>query len=412
MTEQDRYLLAVEKLESSEALHGSESLRKLLRYLVRKAIEQPGISLKEYQIATEEFGRSTDFDPAVDSMIRVQAGRLRAKLTEYYATEGVHDPIRIDLPKGAYNLTFHHRPPSEVRSSVSDGPANGMAPPANATVPRRWFLATIAISGLLLAGIVLLSLYRERPAVSATQSAPPAALLQFWKPFLQGPSEPCVVFSNAAFVGRPETGMRYFDSSRDSQSPVWDHYTGVGEVLAVHDLDLAFNSLHRELRVKRGSLFSLDDAKNNDLIFVGSPSENLTLAETPGTHQFVFDRVDSGPRKGDLAVVNVHPQGNEPKYYLASPSSAPLTEDYAVIGFLHGLDAARSVMIIAGTTTFGTQGGVQFVSSPDSVKQLLPRLSADASGNWEPFEALLHVKIVKGVPVESELVALRKTSIP
>src|SRR5271163_305655 len=52
----------------------------------------PGIPIKEYQIATEVLGRSTDFDPQLDSMVRVQAGRLRVKLTEYYGTDGAGDP--------------------------------------------------------------------------------------------------------------------------------------------------------------------------------------------------------------------------------------------------------------------------------------------------------------------------------
>src|SRR6202158_4086935 len=131
----------------------------------------------------------------------------------------------------------------------------------------------------------------------------------------------------------PDVGIRYYDPSRDKGQKIFDHYTGVGEVLAVHSLDYAFDLLHQKIRVKRGSLFSLDDAKNNDLIFVGSPTENLTLLEIPGTREFVFQRMDSGPRKGDLAVADIHPQGAESKFYLASPSSAPLTEDYAVIAF-------------------------------------------------------------------------------
>jgi hypothetical protein len=62
---------------------------------------------------------------------------------------------------------------------------------------------------------------------------------------------------------------------------------------------------------KRGALFSfsLDNAKNKHLIFVGSPSKNLTLLGIPGTEELVFRCLDSGPRKGDLAVVNVHPLG-------------------------------------------------------------------------------------------------------
>ena len=78
-----------------------------------------------------------------------------------------------------------------------------------------------------------------------------------------------MIFSNGAFVGRPETGMRYFDPARDSRDEILEHYTGVGEVLAIHALDHTFGLLHRQIRVKRGSLLSLDDVKNNDMIFRG-----------------------------------------------------------------------------------------------------------------------------------------------
>ena len=418
MSDPERYLLQVEKLEHSHALHGSESLRKLLRYLARHAIEHPGTSLKEYQIATEEFGRPADFDPAVDSMVRVQAGRLRAKLVEYYATEGANDPIRIELPKGAYSLSFHpreqqtgfHAREYPQRQSLA-GPPHG-AP--HADVSRGWFFAVVGLSTLLLLALAVLFLdRRQTPTASAAVESPaPAALREFWKPFLQGADEPWVVFSNAAFVGRPETGMRYFNSGQDSHETIFDHYTGVGEVLAVHNLDLVFSSFHRKLRVKRGSLFSLDDAKNNNLIFVGSPSENLTLREIPGTREFTFFRLESGPRKGDLAVLNVHPQPGETKYYLASPASSSLTEDYGVIGFVPGLNPTRSVMIMAGITTFGTQAAVEFATGQDTVQQLLSRTASANDGNLQPFEALLHVRVIKGVPVESELIAVRKLSTP
>ena len=59
-------------------------------------------------------------------------------------------------------------------------------------------------------------------------------------------------------------------------------------MLAVHALDRTFGLLHRQIRVKRGSLLSLDDVKNNDMIFVGSPAENLTLREIPSSQDFVF----------------------------------------------------------------------------------------------------------------------------
>lgn len=263
-------------------------------------------------------------------------------------------------------------------------------------------ISLAAIAGLMTSRKVLPT------ALAGESDGVPAEFQQLWKRFLSGPGEPWLIFSNAPFVGRPETGMRYYNSARDSTGMIWDHYTGVGEVLAVHDLDQVFGMLHHRIRVKRGSLFSLDDVQNNDLIFLGSPSENLTLTEIPSTREFVFQRLADGPRKGDLGIMNVHPKPSEARIFVASPSASPLTEDYAVIGLIPGLDPARSVMIIAGTTTFGTQAAAEYVCRQDSLRELLSRLSRSKSGDVQPFEALLSIKVTHGVPVETHLLAVRE----
>jgi hypothetical protein len=158
--------------------------------------------------------------------------------------------------------------------------------------------------------------------------------------------------------------------------------------------------------VKRGSLFTLDDANNANLIFVGSPSENLSLLDIPGTQEFVFQRVTSGVRKGDLSIVSRHPKPGEATVYLASPSNASLTEDYAVVGLVSGVSPGRFVMILAGTTTFGTQGAVEFVCRPDSVQKIMQEMP-ESKSEVKPFEALVRVKIARGVPLETELIAVR-----
>src|SRR5215813_1707380 len=99
----------IEKLVNSHILHGSESLCKLLRYLADQALNHPGTSVKEYQIATELFGRPANFDPHMDATVRVQAGRLRMKLAEYYNSVGAQDSIVVELPKGSYALSFHYK---------------------------------------------------------------------------------------------------------------------------------------------------------------------------------------------------------------------------------------------------------------------------------------------------------------
>src|SRR5499433_3080968 len=153
VTEKQQYFAQIERLINSHVLHGSEQLCKLLRYLAEHALERHGSPLKEYQIATEVFGRPPDFDPHLDSAIRVQAGRLRLKLAEYYSSEGERDPILVEIPKGSYSLTFHAR-------AVAN-PA--VAPVANTEPARKrhdillkWALGVIALSILLAAGVAAL----------------------------------------------------------------------------------------------------------------------------------------------------------------------------------------------------------------------------------------------------------------
>ena len=404
-------LVEIDRLVNSHTLHGSESLCKLLRYLADHAIRKPGAALKEYQIATEVFGRPAEFDPQLDSLVRVQAGRLRSKIAEYYASEGAEDPMLVELPKGTYALSFH---PATLSSKNL---VRGMHEPdgdKDGSQPRRSSRLVLILSSLLVVSLAVIAWLAagkvtSNRSPSADETAAPAFRV-FWHAFANGPDAPWVIFSNGAFIGRPETGLRYFDPKRDSRDAISDHYTGVGEVLAVYDLNQVFAQLHRQVRVKRGSLFSLDDAQNNNLIFVGSPAENLSLRDIPSTHHFVFQRSPSGPRKGDLAIFNVDPRPDEPKMFFASPSGTPLTEDYAIVGLVPGMNSARSVLILAGTTTIGTQAAAEYVCRQDSLEQLLLRLSVSENGEMKPFEAVLHVKVARGVPVGSQLVALRELS--
>jgi hypothetical protein len=274
---------------------------------------------------------------------------------------------------------------------------------------RGWVISVVCLVVLLVLSLLTVAvLLGGRGRGSAGSKDPvPVAYQIFWNRFVSAPQPPWVIFSNANFVGRPQTNMHYFNPSTDSRELVLDHYTGVGEVLAIHELDRTFGFLNRQLRVKRGALFSLDDVRNNDLIFVGSPAENLTLLEIPGTKEFIFQPVNSGHRKGDVAVINVHPASGESQVFMASPSSQSVSEDYAIVALKPGLDPAHSMLILAGTTTVGTQAAAEYVCREDSLAELLQRLGVSKSGEVKPFEALLRVKVTHGVPVKTDLVALR-----
>lgn len=84
----------------------SSNMEKMLRYVCEKYFEGQAIEIKEYSIAVDALGRPPDFDPTEDSIVRVEAHRLRIKLARYYQKEGSHHPIQIVLPSGGYVPQF------------------------------------------------------------------------------------------------------------------------------------------------------------------------------------------------------------------------------------------------------------------------------------------------------------------
>lgn len=392
----------IDKITANPIFRGSESLCHLLRYLADQAIEHPGVSVKEYQLATEVFGRPSDFDPRLDSSVRVQTGRLRSKLAEYYIEDGAGDELVVELARGAYSLSFHPKASAPQTALATDGAATVALPAGRDISPILWLLA-----GMVIGAGCFWVYFSTRDRVTGQPAAPARELRTLWRGMLEAPESPLVVYSNAQFIGRPETGMRYFRPGIDPPQALMNHYTGVGEVTGIHNLTRTFSVLGRELRVKRGQLLSWDDAKNSNVIFVGSPSENLSLRELPRPNRFVFERETSGPRKGDLIIRDRNPAPNQPDRYHAS-DKLPIISDYAFISLMPGLVAGRWVMVLAGITTLGTEAAVEFVCRPAQVQKILDRLGTVPDAPVEPFEAVAGVKVSGGVPVETEIVAFSK----
>jgi adenylate cyclase len=94
-----------ERVLASPEFATAPRLARLLRFLVDESLANRTDSLKESVIAVEVFDRSTDHDPQLDSVVRVQIGRLRARLAEYYLKRG-SGPVRIEIPKGNYQPVF------------------------------------------------------------------------------------------------------------------------------------------------------------------------------------------------------------------------------------------------------------------------------------------------------------------
>ncbi|WP_223429018.1 hypothetical protein [Tateyamaria pelophila] len=91
---------------ASNDFDASQRNRNFLSYVVDELLAGRGDRVKAYNVATSVFGRSPDFDPQVDSIVRIEASRLRRSLKHYYLTSGCDDPIRFVLPKGTYVPTI------------------------------------------------------------------------------------------------------------------------------------------------------------------------------------------------------------------------------------------------------------------------------------------------------------------
>ena len=137
----------------SASFANAPSLSRLLSHIVDRTLEGKGEELKEYSLGVDVFDRGETFDPKIDTIVRVQARRLRSKLDEYDESDGRAAPVVIELAKGGYVPGFRRSlpepPPSQLSFTHADQP-----PPA--PVDRAWMrYARGAIGALALLALAL-----------------------------------------------------------------------------------------------------------------------------------------------------------------------------------------------------------------------------------------------------------------
>jgi TolB-like protein/Flp pilus assembly protein TadD len=137
-------------------------MSQFLRVLVERHLDGRDEELKESLIAVEVFGRKPDYDPKLDSIVRTEAARLRARLVEYYAAESRNSPVVIEVPKGGYvpSFVFPETTPAAPMPAIPI-PAVTRVPPS-----RHALLATLTGVMIVVAGVVLWYVERPRPPIS------------------------------------------------------------------------------------------------------------------------------------------------------------------------------------------------------------------------------------------------------
>ncbi len=115
----DEIGLQLERLLSSEPFANAERASRFLRYVVERTLAGEGDRLKEFVIGVDVFDRGDQYDPRIDSIVRVEAGRLRTKLDHYYSRVAGDDRVVIRIQRGSYVPEFDYRTPDRTRSRPS-----------------------------------------------------------------------------------------------------------------------------------------------------------------------------------------------------------------------------------------------------------------------------------------------------
>lgn len=110
------------RILGSPNFDASERNRAFLAHVVEEALAGRTERIKAYTIATEVFGRDPKFDPQLDSIVRIEAGRLRRALERYYLTDGRASALRIDIPRGGYAPVFGPLEPAALPRSLAGSP--------------------------------------------------------------------------------------------------------------------------------------------------------------------------------------------------------------------------------------------------------------------------------------------------
>ncbi|ODT12175.1 MAG: hypothetical protein ABS35_40890, partial [Kaistia sp. SCN 65-12] len=159
----ERIRAALDQVQQSAKFEASPRSRRFLAYIVEEALAGRAERIKAFSIATDVFGRGADFDAHSDPIVRLEAGRLRRALEQYYLTAGADDPIVISIPKGAYVPEFVSRPAVEAPAAAVAG---GQRRPPAAPVAVLALAGLVALLALLVATGTWVS-WRAAPSAPA-----------------------------------------------------------------------------------------------------------------------------------------------------------------------------------------------------------------------------------------------------
>jgi hypothetical protein len=428
----------VERILHSDELRGCEALRRLLKFLADKSVCGEADELKEYIVAIDGLGKPSSYDPRKNSTVRIQVGRLRQKLADYYRTEGQRDPVLIDVPKGRFKLKFEYRHAAVLKNGQQHAPAaeslflprNG-SEEQNPEVKRHSWLFRASLAVAVILGIAIgASLYWIRPtkAKVTTFSYPAgwdADMEALWQPYVATKRPLVVAIEDPLFVelnGNP--GVYFRDKELNDWSSIANsptiaavkratksgeihpsrYYTAYGEVEASFLIAKLLGPRVQNLTVVKTSNLSLQQLADNNVLFVGVQNIFFTEQTQAAPIDVPLQQVPEGIR-------NLHPGPNEPALFSDQYSTAPAEEGvaYALITHFPGPMGGNDVESFTSYRSAGYVAAVKAFTNPEFVKPLLGKLKQACGGHLPRYyQIVLKVKFKDDVPTEISFVLARE----
>lgn len=209
----ERERAALDAVLASETFGKAARLAALLEYLCVNHFRGAAGAIKEYSIATDVFGRPSDFDQSTDAIVRVEMFRLRKKLRKFYDGEGSGQPLEIAIQPGRYSPEFLIRPGSPAAAA----PSLPLARKPSRRMPPRMAIAVAVFLALAVAAAVFaFERKTSRASAAVTPPIPPAALDNAAVRILCGSSEPPFRDRN----GDDWSADRYFTGGAPADAPI------------------------------------------------------------------------------------------------------------------------------------------------------------------------------------------------
>jgi hypothetical protein len=373
------------RILASHEFRSSKRSQDFLRYVVENALTGHADILKERTIGIEVFGRAASYDPSEDATVRVKAGEVRKRLGLYYAGQGGHDPIRIDLPAGTYVPEFRR---SDAETLAEDPPRDLILPdvpaPRASGRPVVWITGIVGL--LILVGLTAWW-FRSRPTLNP-------ALEQFWFPVLEG-SAPVSVC--AAYV--PVYNLEREAATNRPVRPedfvlLTDQFVGGGDLVAVSRVSAMLTRMQRPYRVRIGNDVSFQELRTAPAILIGY--SYTRWKEISSELRFFID----GSRK----PVGITDNGAQTKWSLPNlPPDRRTAEDYAIVSRVFHPDTHAMLVEVAGITQYGTDAAADLVTNGDLLAEALR--GAPAGWRTKNLQLVLHVKVISGSPSSPKVVA-------